>query len=402
MNPSDLLSLGWGALRAHKLRSRMTAAAIAIGVASVLLLTALGQGAREWVVGQFSALGSNILAVIPGRTETRGGPPLATSTTRDLTLADMQAITKRMPGVIRTVPIVIGEATVEHEGKGRAAPIIGSTREWLRMRDIAVGLGEELPDLEPDQGARVCIIGRTIRKELFGDINPLGERIKIGEYPFRVIGVVGQKGRSMMVNVDEIVLVPVANAMQMFNRTGLFRIVVQVSAYADMDQSQRRLNDILKERHDGEEDFTILTPGAVAESLGNIVGIITGALAGIAAVSLMVAGIGVMNVMVVSVVERTPEIGIMKAIGAGNGQVLAVFLAEAVALSLFGGAIGIAAGFLLTEVAYALYPSIPFHVPMWSVYLAVGISVGVGVAFGVIPAMRAARMDPLEALRRKV
>lgn len=380
----------------------MTAAAVAVGVASVLLLTALGEGARDWVVGQFSALGSNILAVIPGRTQTRGGPPLAPSTTRDLTLADMQAIPRRLPGVLRTVPIVIGEATVEYDGKGRTAPIIGSTREWLRMREIAIGLGEELPDLEPDQVMRVCIIGQTVRRELFGDINPLGARIRIGEVPFRVIGVVGRKGQSMMINLDEIVLIPVANAMQMFNRTGLFRILVQVSSFADLDRSKERLNAILKDRHDGEEDFTILTPGAVAESLGNIVGIITGALAGIAAVSLIVAGIGVMNVMVVSVVERTAEIGIMKAIGASNTQVLAVFLAEAVTLSLVGGAIGIVAGYLLTEAAYALYPWIPFRVPVWSVYLAVGISAGVGVVFGIAPALRAARMEPLEALRRKV
>lgn len=402
MNLHEYVGLAWESLRAHRLRTRMTAGAIAIGIGSVLIMTALGQGARDWVLEQFEALGTNVLIAIPGRTETRGGPPMKPATTRELTLDDMLEIPKRMAGVNRVVPIVVGESTVSYEGKGRTASLIGSTREFLRIRKVATSIGKELPDIEVHRTEPVCVIGKTIHRELFGSTNPLGSKVRIGEHSFRVIGVIAQEGQSMMVDLDEVVLVPVASAMQILNVPGLFRIIVEVSSFSDLKQAEARLNAILKDRHDGEEDFTILTPGAVAETLGRIIDIITMALAGIAAVSLAVAGIGIMNVMVVSVTERTGEVGLLKAVGAGNRQVLAMFLSEAIVLAMFGGAIGVAAGFLLTRVAYELYPNIPFRVPGWAIALAVGISASVGVVFGIVPAMRAARLEPLAALRKKV
>jgi putative ABC transport system permease protein len=216
----------------------------------------------------------------------------------------------------------------------------------------------------------VCVIGKTVQTELFGTEPAVGKRIRIGGTAFRVAGSIGQKGESMMVNLDEVVLVPVANALRMFNRAGLFRIIVQSTASADLGAVQGRLVALLKERHDGEEDFTVLTPGAIAASLGAIIGIITAGLAGIAAVSLFVAGIGVMNVMIVSVTERTGEIGLMKAVGASNGQVLAIFLAEAVVLALIGGAIGMGSGMALAKLGTVLYPAIPFRVPGWALGLA--------------------------------
>jgi len=204
-----------------------------------------------------------------------------------------------------------------------------------------------------------------------------------------------------MVNLDETVLVPVAGALKMFNRAGLFRIIVQVSAVADLPRAQGNLESILRDRHDGEEDFTILTPGAVADSFGSVIRILTGALAGIAAISLAVAGIGVMNVMVVTVVERSSEIGLMKAVGAGRGQILTLFLAEAATLSLLGGLIGAAGGWLLVRAAGSIYPAIPFRVPGWALALALGVAIATGVVFGLLPASRAARLEPLEALRKK-
>ncbi len=203
----------------------------------------------------------------------------------------------------------------------------------------------------------------------------------------------------MGANLDETVLVPIASALRLLNRQGLFRMIVQVPATADLETARARLTAVLKERHDGEEDFTILTPGAVAASLASIISLITSALAGIAAISLLVAGIGVMNVMVVSVTERTAEIGLMKALGASNGQVLAIFLAEAVALALIGGALGIAGGLGLARLGVALYPEIPFQVPPWALGLAAGVAATVGIVFGLLPARRAARLEPLESLR---
>jgi putative ABC transport system permease protein len=402
MNPKDLSSIGAGALRAHLVRTIMTAAAITIGVGSVLLLTALGEGARIWVESQFMALGANVLIALPGRTETRGGPPLAPSTTRDLTLDDMMVVPRRLPGVVRMIPIVIGEAMAKYRDHGRTSTVVGSSQEFLRTRNVRMALGQGLPEIDPRERLQVCVIGRKIQQDLFGELNPLGAKIKLGDNAFRVIGTIVETGQSAGVNIDEIVLIPVANAMQIFNRTSLFRLAVEISSVGDLELAKTRLNQIIKERHAGEEDFTILTPGALAASAGNIIGMITMALTGIAAVSLAVAGIGVMNVMVVSVTERTGEVGLMKAVGASNGQVLLVFLSEAVILSAIGGVIGIAGGYALTQVAVWLYPTIPFQVPVWAVYLAVGISVAVGVAFGILPAARAARLEPVDALRKKV
>jgi putative ABC transport system permease protein len=402
MTPLDLFRLAWGALRAHRVRTRLTYLALAIGVGSVLLLSGLGEGTRRWVENQFSSLGSNVLVALPGRTETRGGIPLLPSSTRDLTMEDLHAVERRMPGVRRVVPIVVGEATATYERRGRAATVIGTTRAFLEIRDIRVAMGESLPQGGSDLATRVCVIGKKIERELFPEQNPLGTRLKLGEYPFRVVGVIAQHGQSMMVNLDEVVLVPAASALRMLNRTGLFRMMVQLSTGSDLDLASGRLKSILKERHDNEEDFTVLTPGAVASSFGQIIRLITMALVGIAAISLTVAGIGVMNVMIVAVTERTAEIGLMKAVGASSGQVTAVFLAEAVVLSLIGGAFGIAGGLGLTEVARYSFPSIPFRVPAESIALASGVACGVGILFGLIPARRAATLEPLDALRRRL
>ena len=402
MKPGDLVALAWGALRARKVRTRMTTAAIGIGVGSVLVLTAMGEGARNWVIGRFAALGSNVIVVLPGRTETRGGPPIAVATTRDMTLEDFEAVRRRLVGLQRAVPITIGEATLEAGGRSRASTIMGTTADFLRIRDIPVDAGSNLPDLAADERMNVCVLGRTVQRELFGTEPAVGRRIRIGGTSFRVAGAIGRRGESMMVNLDEIVLVPVATALRMFNRSGLFRIIVQVTATANLASTQERLTALLRERHDGEEDFTVLTPGAIASSLGAIIRIITAGLAAIAAVSLAVAGIGVMNVMIVSVTERTSEIGLMKAVGASNRQILALFLAEAVVLALLGGALGIVSGVALAKGGTLLYPEIPFRVPGWALGLAAGVAATVGIAFGLLPALRAARLEPLDALRRTV
>lgn len=401
MTPLDVASFAWSALRAHRVRSRLTYAAIAIGTGSVLVLTALGEGAREWIADRFASLGSNLVVAMPGRTETRGSAPMAVSSTRDITIADMEAVRRRMPGARRVVPLVVGEATLGYERRGRAATVVGTSKGYLDLRELRVESGTNLPDIEAGRAMAVCVIGRTIRRELFGDANPLGERLRVGDASFRVIGVISEKGQSMMVNLDEVVLVPVASAMKLFNLTGVFRLLVQIGPAADLNLAQRRLEAVLRERHDGELDFTVLTPGAIAASLGNIIGLITAALVAIAAVSLAVAGIGVMNVMVVSVAERQPEIGLLKAVGASNAQVLSLFLAEAVVLSLTGGALGIAGGIGLAAAGRFAFPDFPFQVPPWAVALAAGTAVGVGVAFGILPAARAARLEPLESLRRK-
>lgn len=402
MRLGDVFGLGRAALAARKLRTRLTGAALAIGVAAVLVLTALGEGARGWVVERFAGLGANTLAVLPGRTETRGGAPMVATTTRDLTLLDARALEERLPGVRHVVPIAIGEALIEYENRGRAATVIGTSRDFLQMRKLEVVQGTNLPEAELERGARVCVLGRTIVRELFGERQPLGQRVRIGDAPFRVVGVLAQQGSSMMVDLDDVVLVPVANALALFDATGLFRVVVQVGSAADVELAARRVTAILLARHDDEEDFTVLRPGALAQSLGDVLAILTAALVGIAAVSLVVAGVGVMNVMVVSVTERTAEIGLMKALGASRGQILALFLTEAALLSTIGGSCGLAGGLALAWGARRALPDIPFAVPEWAIAAALGVALGVGLVFGLLPALRAARLEPLEALRRKL
>lgn len=399
MTGPDLVELAWEALSMHRLRARLTAAAVAVGIGSVLTLTALGEGARGWIVERFGALGANTLVAMPGRTETRGGPPLAASTTRDITLDDVEAVARRLPAAQEVVPVVVGEALVSAGRRSRGAMVIGSTSGFLRLRRTRVERGQDLPPLELSRRMPVCVIGRTIARELFGAGSPLGARVRLGDHPYRVIGVIGAEGTSMHVDLDEVVLVPVASALAMFDLRGVFRVIVQVPAAVDLERHEARLVDVLRQRHDGEEDFTVLSPGALSASLGSVIRIITAALVALAAVSLVVAGVGVMNVMVVSVAERTREVGILKAIGASEAQVLSLFLGEAVLLTLLGGALGVAGGAGLVGLGRAVYPDFPFVVPAWAVATSLAITVGVGVAFGVLPARRAARLVPLDALR---
>jgi putative ABC transport system permease protein len=401
VRPGDLAGIVWGGLRMHAVRTRLTYSAIAVGVASVLLLAALGEGVRAWVMAQFSTLGANSLIALPGRTETRGGIPLLPASTRDLTLDDARAVSQRLPGVRRVIPLVIGEARISHGGRVRAATVVGSTTGYLELMNATVLRGSNLAREEMEADSRACVLGRTLARELGGGSEILGSRIRVGDYSYRVIGILGAQGQRLMVDLDDTIVLPVAGALKMFNRSGLFRIIVQIGAAADQERARAALESILRERHDGEEDFTILTPGAIAESFGSVIGILTRGLAGIAAISLAVAGIGVMNVMVVTVVERSPEIGLMKALGAGGGQILSLFLAEAAALSLMGGLFGSGAGYLLVMGARALLPEVPFHIPGWALASGLGVAVATGMAFGYLPAARAARLEPLDALRKR-
>lgn len=398
MTARDLVALAAGALAAHRLRTRLTAAAVAVGIGAVLTLTALGEGARGWIVERFGALGASTLVALPGRTETRGGPPLAPSSTRDITLDDVAVVARRLPGA-SVVPVVVGEAQAGAGGRSRAAVVVGSTAGFLRLRRARVASGQDLPPLELDRRLPVCVLGRTAARELFGERSPLGERLRLGGRPYRVLGVLAPSGQGMMVDLDEVVLVPVADAMAMFHLRGVLRLVVQVPAAIDLDVQQARLEAALRERHDGELDFTVMTPGAVGASLGQVVRIVTAALVALAAVSLTVAGVGVTNVMVVAVAERTREVGLLKALGASDGQVLRLFLAEAVLLTALGGGLGVAGGVGLVELARAVEPALPFRVPAWAAGAALLVTVGLGLLAGVAPARRAARLEPLAALR---
>ncbi|MCI0342514.1 MAG: ABC transporter permease [Planctomycetales bacterium] len=398
MNPRDLFGLAGGALAAHRVRTRLTVAAVAIGVAAVLLLTSLGTSARDYVVRQFAGIGANLIGIVPGRVETTGGPPLAAGTERPLTLDDAEALVRRIPAVTLMAPLALAVTSVEAGGLSRAVTVVGSTPEFVPIRALAMAAGSNLPAMDSHSTAQVCVLGARLRRELFGDRNPLGEAVRVAESRFRVIGLLAPKGMSLGVDLDEMVLVPVANVLRLTNRPGLFRIAVQCRSFEDVPALEADVRRVLADRH-GEEDFTVLTQQAVMASLARIVGLLTAALAAIAAISLGVAGIGVMNVMLVAVAERTPEVGLMKAVGASRGQVLALFLTEAAALSLGGGVAGVVLGLAGAQAVEVFVPALRMASPVWAIEAALGVSLLVGLVFGALPAVRAARLMPVEALR---
>jgi putative ABC transport system permease protein len=374
---------------------------VAIGVASVILLTSLGEGARLFVMGEFASLGSNLAIVIPGKTETTGAAPFISTSPNDLTVEDTEALVRRIPRVRRAAPIAIGGAAVRAGDRSREVPVIGTTGEFLDIRNLTMAVGRFLPAGEAGEESRACVIGSMVQSELFEGRNPLGKTLRIGEYRFRVVGVLGSRGESIGMNVDDMVYIPVETAMRMFNTTSLFRIIAEVNAYSEMDLAKREILAVLRERHGGEEDVTVFTQDSVLSSFGNILRMLTAALAGIAAVSLAVAGIGIMNVMLVTVVERTREIGLLKALGVGRGQILSVFLVESALISLSGGVAGVGAALGITAVARHAFPEFPVQAPVWAVAAALGVSILVGVLFGAMPARRAARLDPIAALARR-
>ena len=242
------------------------------------------------------------------------------------------------------------------------------------------------------------MIGSKLQQELFGGANPLGEWLRLGEERFRVIGVMAPRGTSLGMDLDEVVHVPVSRAMSLFNRTTLFRILAEVRAFGEIEAAKSAVVDLLQERHEGFEDVTVLTQDSVVSTFSNILGALTAALGGIAAISLSVAGVGIMNVMLVSVSERVPEIGLLKALGATRGQILAVFLAEATILSSAGGIVGLGVGLAGGQLIMSAFPAFPVQPPTWAVAGALAVALLVGVTFGALPARRASRLDPVAAL----
>jgi putative ABC transport system permease protein len=371
---------------------------VGIGVASVILLTSLGEGARLYVTGEFASLGSNLVILVPGRTETFGAAPFMNTAPNDLTVDDALAIVREVRGIRRAAPLAMGGAPVEVREKRRDVLVVGTTHEMLGVRKLEIGVGRFLPEGVRD--APVCVIGSKIQRELFGGENPLGQTVRLGDTRLQVIGVLKPRGMSIGMDLDEVVEIPVDTALRMFNRTSLFRVLIEVGSSAEIPSVKEQVIALMEERH-GEKDVTVLTQDAVLSTFSNIFNLLTAALAGIAAISLTVAGIGIMNVMLVSVSERTREIGLLKALGVTARQVLAVFLVEAAAISTAGGLGGLAVGLGAGHALQRIYPEFPVQPPSWAVAAALVVSISVGVLFGMLPARRAARLDPVAALMRQ-
>jgi len=392
----ELVRFAIGALRGHRLRTALSVAGVAVGIAAVVALTALGEGARQYVVQEFSSLGTNLLIVIPGKVETTGMLPFG-GTTNDLTIDDYRAVATRIPFVVDAAPLATGTEVVRAEGRSRSVAVLGTTAELARVRRLEVGSGRFLTPGDPDRGGSEVVLGVKVAREIFGAVSPLGKIVRIGEWRFRVVGVLVPRGRSLGFDFDDIVFIPVRTSMRMFNRSTLFRILVEVGSDRNLAPAKKAVLELLAERH-RVEDVTVITQDAVVSTFNSVFGVLTLALVAIASVSLTVAGVGIMNVMLVAVAERRREIGLLKALGASTRQVLGVFIAEATVLSSLGGAVGLAVGWLSIRAFVQVYPTFPAATPTWAVVSSLVVSLGVGIIFGVVPARRAANLDPVEAL----
>lgn len=401
MHVDDVLRFVLRALRGYPVRTALMLLAMAIGVAAVVILTSLGEGARRFVVGEFASLGTHLLIVLPGRSETTGGPPpLLGETPRDLTIDDALAL-ERLRSVRRVAPIAVGSAAVSWGRRDREAVVLGSTSEFLTIRHLSMGQGRFLPPADPRKATPICVLGAKIRQELFGPQNALGEWVRIGDRRFRVIGVLGSEGRSIGVDIEEVVVIPVASALALFNTESLFRVLVEARTREALANAKTLVRDTIRDRHEGEDDVTIITQDAVLATFDRILRALTLTVAGIAAISLAVAGILIMNVMLVAVSQRTAEIGLLKALGASATAIQRLFVAESTVLSLLGALVGLVVGEAGSWVIGRMYPALPVGTPWWAVAAALAVALATGLGFSALPARRAARLDPVQALSRR-
>ena len=394
----DLIRLAYNAVAGHKLRSALSMLGIAIGIASVILLTSIGEGTRRYVLSQFAQFGTNILSVVPGKAETVGIPGVLGGTTRKLTIDDALSLT-RISGVEEVVANAYGSARVEGNGRGRAVFVYGVTPNIPAAWKFAVRQGSFWPAGDPRRGYQVAVLGPSLKRELFGEENALGRFVRIGGSRFRVIGIMEPKGQFIGFDIDDAAYIPVASAMRIFNLSELNEIHV-VYAHAGLaDRVEREVHRVLGARHNDNEDFTVTTQEAMLSVFGNVMNMITLAVGAIAGISLLVGSIGILTMMWIAVGERTQEIGLVRAIGATRRQVQLLFLTEAAALATLGGAFGVLAGMGIAALLRLAIPGLPVHTPLVFVVLAVTMSTVTGLLSGVLPARRAAGLDPIEALR---
>ena len=398
MRLNDVVQFAFHAMQGYRTRTALMLLAMAIGVASVVLLTSLGEGARIYVSQQFSSLGSNLLIVLPGRSETTGAAiPMMGETPRDLTLQDVLALQKNRH-VKRVAPIVVGAAPVSYRQLEREVMILGSTASLYEVRQLSLSRGQFLPELELTRASPVCVLGFTLYRELFGTQTSLGQWVRVSDYRCRVIGVLDEEGMSLGMDMGDVLIMPVASAQSLFNVTSMFRVLVEARSGEAMDRAQQHIFNTIRARHDGEDDITVLSQDALLSTFDRIFSALTYSLGGIAAISLLVAGIMIMNVMLVAVTQRTSEIGLLKALGAPRKQIIMLFLTESAFLSIVGALLGLIAGFSGNWILQLYFPEFPFQAPAWALWSAVAVAVGTGLLFGLLPARRAADLDPVLAL----
>lgn len=390
-------------LVANKLRSSLTMLGIIIGNASVIAMIGIGEGAQKYIAKELESLGPNVLFVIPGNRETQR---VSLDLPKTLVLADAKAIASQVPSVQTVTAESNSRQLVNYLNKNANVNVIGTTPEFLPVRKFDVAKGRFLTELDIKRSNQVAVLGADLANRIFGNIDPVGQQLRIKNVTFQVIGVLESKGSNLGVDYDDAVLMPVTTHVnRIVGRTSPYGVeltyLVAAAKSADsVDAAEFQITNLLRLRHKltGEDDFTIRTQKDALETVGKITGALTVMLAAIAGISLFVGGIGVMNIMLVSVTERTQEIGLRKAIGAREQDILFQFMIEAVILSAAGGLVGTLVGVGGILLVGALTP-LSGGISTTAIILAVGVSGGIGLFFGVVPARRAAKLDPIVALR---
>jgi putative ABC transport system permease protein len=399
MGLKDLWSLVLETVRTQPLRSILTMLGIVIGMASIVLLSAIGEGTRRGVAAQFGQFGTNVIGVQPGKQKTFGtGPGAVGGTTHPLTVEDGDAL-RRVPGAAYVAPHVVGMGQVEIGARSRFTYVYGTVRDDQFILKWPARIGSFLPAGDVDQIPPVCVLGALVSRELFPETNPLGARVRIGESRLTVIGVMEPKGQVLGFDLDDMVILPVRRAMKMFNRDRVDEIHVLAGGHEGVDRLMASIRDVLMDRHDGEEDFTVISQTDMLRLIDEVMNVLTLGVLVIAGISLFVGAMGILTILWVSVHERTSEIGLAMAIGASRRQILCLFLGEAGLLSMIGGLAGLAVGVILGSLIRAAFPALWIEFPFWVFAAGMGVSLGIGVLSGVVPAARAARLDPIEALR---
>jgi putative ABC transport system permease protein len=393
----DAITLSLHSILSQRMRSFLTALGIAVGIAAVVLLTSLGEGVHRFVLAEFTQFGTNLIGISPGKTSTHGMSGAVISNIRPLSLDDSLALA-RLSRVIAVVPVVQGNAAVEHGSRSRRTYIFGVGDSAPTVWQMAVAQGRFMPDDDPRTARAFAVLGSKVKDELFGSENPLGRRIRIGSERYRVIGVMASKGQMLGFDLDDAVYIPAGRAMALFDRESLMEIDILYAAGSDGDEIAQRAKELLVRRH-GSEDFTIVTQTQMLEVLGSVLNVLTIAVGALGGISLLVGGVGILTIMIIAVRERTSEIGLMRALGAGRRQIMVIFIGEAIVLSSIGGLAGLILGAGGAWLLGKIVPALPTHTPLAYVLFAEVLAAAIGLLAGVLPARHAAGLDPVEALR---